>query len=102
MLREVVHHKDTPATSMLPNSFKRVNKLTTNSYNQLNHISENDVSSMPMDGLMVDCIIEHERFGVGKVIRLEGKGENLKATVQFENAGVKQLLVKFARFKVCK
>lgn len=102
MLREVVHHKDTPATSMLPNSFKRVNKLTTNSYNHLNHISENDVSSMPMDGLRVDCIIEHERFGVGKVIRLEGKGENLKATVQFENAGVKQLLVKFARFKVCK
>lgn len=102
ILREVVHHKDTPATSMLPNSFKRVNKLTTNSYNQLNHISENDVSSMPMDGLRVDCIIEHERFGVGKVIRLEGKGENLKATVQFENAGVKQLLVKFARFKVCK
>ena len=101
MLREVVHHKDTPATSMLPNSFKRVNKLTTNP-NKLNHISENDVSSMPMDGLMVDCIIEHERFGVGKVIRLEGKGENLKATVQFENAGVKQLLVKFARFKVCK
>ena len=102
ILREVVHHKDTPATSMLPNSFKRVNKLTTNSYNQLNHISENDVSSMPMDGLRVDCIIEHERFGVGKVIRLEGKGENLKATVQFKNAGVKQLLVKFARFKVCK
>lgn len=102
MLREVVHHKDTPATSMLPNSFKRVNKLTTNSYNHLNHISENDVSSMPMDGLRVDCIIEHERFGVGKVIRLEGKGENLKATVQFKNAGVKQLLVKFARFKVCK
>lgn len=101
MLREVVHHKDTPATSMLPNSFKQVNKLTTNP-NKLNHISENDVSSMPMDGLRVDCIIEHERFGVGKVIRLEGKGENLKATVQFENAGVKQLLVKFARFKVCK
>lgn len=101
MLREVVHHKDTPATSMLPNSFKRVNKLTTNP-NKLNHISENDVSSMPMDGLRVDCIIEHERFGVGKVIRLEGKGENLKATVQFENAGIKQLLVKFARFKVCK
>lgn len=101
MLREVVHHKDTPATSMLPNSFKRVNKLTTNP-NKLNHISENDVSSMPMDGLRVDCIIEHERFGVGKVIRLEGKGENLKATVQFKNAGIKQLLVKFARFKVCK
>lgn len=101
MFREAVHHKDTPATSILPDSLKRVNKLTRNP-NKLNHISENDVSNMPVDGLMVDCIIEHERFGVGKVIRLEGKGENLKATVQFENAGVKQLLVKFARFKVCK
>ena len=37
---------------------------------------------------------------MGKVIRLEGSGENMKATVQFENAGVKQLLVKFARFTV--
>ena len=45
-------------------------------------------------------MIEHERFGIGKVIRLEGNGENMKATVQFENAGQKQLLVKFARFKV--
>jgi len=34
------------------------------------------------------------------VIRLEGSGENTKATVKFNNAGVKQLLLKFARFKV--
>ena len=58
-------------------------------------------SETPMDGLKENCIIEHERFGIGKVTRLEGSGENMKATVQFENAGVKQLLVKFARFKVC-
>jgi len=45
-------------------------------------------------------IIEHERFGVGNVIRVEGTGENMKATVQFRNTGVKQLLLKFARFKV--
>lgn len=47
-----------------------------------------------------DNIIEHERFGIGKIIRLEGSGENQKATVQFQNAGIKQLLLKFARFKV--
>ena len=44
--------------------------------------------------------IEHERFGIGIIERVEGTGENCKATVRFQNAGVKQLLLKFARFKV--
>ncbi len=46
------------------------------------------------------CIIEHQRFGIGEVIRLEGSGENTKATVQFRNTGMKQLLLKFAKFKI--
>ena len=46
--------------------------------------------------------IEHERFGIGTVIKLEGTGENQKATVEFSNSGTKQLLLKFARFKVIK
>jgi DNA helicase-2/ATP-dependent DNA helicase PcrA len=37
---------------------------------------------------------------VGKVLKVEGTGENTKATVQFQNAGVKQLLLKFARFTI--
>lgn len=44
--------------------------------------------------------IEHERFGIGKVIRVEGAGENAKATIHFENVGEKQLLLRFARFKI--
>ena len=44
--------------------------------------------------------IEHMRFGVGTVVRIEGTGENTKATVEFTNAGTKQLLLKFAKFKV--
>ena len=48
------------------------------------------------------CVIEHERFGVGTVLRMEGTGENAKITVDFRNIGVKQLLVKFARFKIVK
>ena len=44
--------------------------------------------------------IEHQRFGVGTVIRIEGTGENTKATVEFRNAGTKQLLLKFAKFKI--
>lgn len=48
----------------------------------------------------VGRLIEHERFGRGEVVRLEGSGDNCKATVRFENAGDKQLLLKFARFKI--
>ena len=44
--------------------------------------------------------IAHERFGIGEVIRVEGTGDNCKATVRFQNAGEKQLLLKFARFKI--
>ena len=45
-------------------------------------------------------VIEHQRFGIGTVIRVEGKGENEKATVEFTNTGTKQLLLKFAKFKI--
>ena len=46
------------------------------------------------------CKIEHQRFGVGEVVKIEGTGENTKATVAFRNAGTKQLLLKFAKFKI--
>jgi DNA helicase-2/ATP-dependent DNA helicase PcrA len=45
-------------------------------------------------------IIEHERFGQGKVLHLEGVAPNIKATVFFKNAGQKQLLLKFAKLKI--
>lgn len=51
-------------------------------------------------GLSVGQMIEHQRFGIGKVVKVEGTGDNCKATVEFRHAGVKQLLLKFARFKV--
>ena len=46
------------------------------------------------------CRIEHQRFGIGTVLKIEGTGENTKATVEFRNAGTKQLLLKFAKFKI--
>ena len=52
------------------------------------------------DGLQEGCMIEHQRFGIGRVIKVEGSGENQKATVEFKNTGTKQLLLKFARYKV--
>ncbi|MCI6672064.1 MAG: UvrD-helicase domain-containing protein [Prevotella sp.] len=50
--------------------------------------------------LSVGMTIEHQRFGIGKVLNLEGVGENAKATVEFRNAGTKQLLLKFAKFTI--
>jgi DNA helicase-2/ATP-dependent DNA helicase PcrA len=44
--------------------------------------------------------ILHERFGRGVILKVEGTGENTKATVRFDNAGEKQLLMKFARFQI--
>ncbi|PWE01468.1 ATP-dependent helicase [Marinilabilia rubra] len=45
-------------------------------------------------------MVEHERFGHGKVLHLEGNAPNIKATVFFKNAGQKQLLLKFAKLKI--
>lgn len=47
-------------------------------------------------------VIEHQRFGVGTVLNVEGTGENTKATVEFRHVGVKQLLLKFARYTIVK
>jgi DNA helicase-2/ATP-dependent DNA helicase PcrA len=55
----------------------------------------------PSNGQLAEgAMIEHQRFGIGKVIKIEGTGENTKATVEFRNSGTKQLLLKFARFTV--
>ena len=51
-------------------------------------------------GLKEGNVIEHQRFGIGTVVKVEGSGENTKATVNFKNAGVKQLLLKFARYTI--
>lgn len=53
-------------------------------------------------GLREGNVIEHQRFGVGTVIKIEGTGENTKATVAFKNAGTKQLLLKFAKYTIIK
>lgn len=58
-------------------------------------------SSSAGSGRLVEgAKIEHQRFGVGTVLKLEGSGENAKATVQFVNSGTKQLLLKFAKFTI--
>ena len=66
-----------------------------------NAVAPRKMASEPSAGdLREGCTIEHQRFGIGKVLKIEGTGENTKATVEFRNAGTKQLLLKFAKFKI--
>ena len=82
-------------------SFKRT--LQTASGGRFRPV-ERAVAPRPMASeggtLQEGSVIEHQRFGVGRVVKIEGVGENQKATVEFKNVGTKQLLLKFARYKV--
>ena len=70
----------------------KVSKAITNGGRVLT--GQNDVA------LKEGNIIEHQRFGRGTVAKIEGAGENLKATVDFDSTGRKQLLLKFARYTI--
>ena len=50
--------------------------------------------------LMTGQTVLHDRFGRGEVLKVEGDGDNAKASISFENVGVKQLLLRFARLKI--
>ena len=62
--------------------------------------SSTSKASSAAGSLSEGCRIEHQRFGIGTVLKIEGTGENTKATVEFQNAGTKQLLLKFAKFTI--
>ena len=86
--------KNTLTTS--PQPTRRLKKVAT-------VVSQPIKTELSIDGkLQIGNVIEHERFGIGEVINIVGAGDNCKATVRFRNAGEKQLLLKFARFKVIK
>lgn len=80
--------------------FKPVREVSASSAASFSRAASVSSSSSPSVSLREGCVIEHQRFGVGTVLKVEGSGENEKATVEFRNAGVKQLLLKFARFTI--
>ena len=57
-------------------------------------------TSSAMAEVKVGQMIAHDRFGQGEVIKVDGTGDNAKATIRFKNAGEKQLLLRFARFTI--
>jgi DNA helicase-2/ATP-dependent DNA helicase PcrA len=68
----------------------------------IRHEAPRPQSAIGNIGLQEGNVIEHQRFGIGTVIKVEGSGENTKATVEFKNAGTKQLLLKFAKYTILK
>lgn len=62
--------------------------------------ADSSSSGSSFGALKEGCKIEHQRFGVGVVRKIEGQGENAKATVEFQNSGTKQLLLKYAKYTI--
>lgn len=102
-------------TNGAPNSFgkyKRISSVNATSaygspYANTSQTAQNTAPALsqvttPGGELREGALVEHSRFGLGTIERIEGTGENCKATVRFNNLGTKQLLVKFARLKVIK
>lgn len=93
--------RERPKTQLIsptlpPRNLKKVGGMLTG----------NGTSTTTPDGAIVGVnpgqTIEHERFGLGEVLKVEGTGDNAKATIRFQNVGDKQLLLRFARFKIVK
>lgn len=84
---------DVPVNSRL----KKINEVTRPTMNNLTGTSS---TSTPNISIQPGQHVSHDRFGEGVVLKLEGSGDSLKAHVQFNNSGVKQLLLKFAKLKV--
>ncbi|MEY8707730.1 UvrD-helicase domain-containing protein [Bacteroides faecichinchillae] len=78
----------------VPRNLKKVSSVSNN------NTSATSSSQSPIQGISAGQMIEHERFGLGEVVKVEGTGDNAKATIHFKNAGDKQLLLRFARFKI--
>lgn len=81
-----------PKQTTPPRGFVKVTPNGTATSNTLSNTADLNVHE--------GNIIEHSRFGKGRVLRVEGSGDNAKITVQFDHVGTKQLLIKFARFKI--
>ena len=102
-------------TNGAPNSFGKYKRISSGNatlaygspYANTSQTTQNNAPALsqvttPGGELREGALVEHSRFGLGTIERIEGTGENCKATVRFNNLGTKQLLVKFARLKVVK
>ncbi len=85
--------KGTAPQARIGSAGKKLIKATTNTTTSQNTAIDNK-------DVKVGIRVEHGRFGYGKVLQIDGEFPNVKATIEFRNHGVKQLLLKFAKLKV--
>jgi len=98
------------SSKSLSGNFQQKKTLPGNNFTKLNNLSRkpvNQESSEPFEAsdpgnVQSGMLIEHQRFGRGKVLRLDGVENNRKAIVFFQSVGEKQLLLKFAKLKIIK
>ena len=83
----------------IDNNISRIKKLRKKGYININKI--NNINTTVIN-LLTNDIVEHQRFGVGKVEKVEGDEQNKKATINFKVGGRKTILLKFAKLKIKK
>ena len=83
-------------------SFEPKRTVPNGTFQKVTESMLRDSAPAQSSALKVGNVIEHERFGIGSVISIEGSGDNTKARIKFLNVGEKTLLLKFARYKVIK
>lgn len=91
-----------PFQSTVPSGFRRVQPVSQRFQTSASTQRMQASASSQRQTIHAGARVEHQRFGLGTVVAVEGVGENEKATIEFQNAGTKTLLMKFARLTVLK
>ncbi len=81
------------SNNLVPKGFKKLTTVST-------PVNDNFVADVDLSRITVGMDVEHQRFGVGKIISMEGKFPDNKALILFNGHGQKQLLLKFAKLKI--
>jgi len=95
-----------PLPTLQPRNLKKITTLNSNGTakpaepQKQPSYQSNNFQPDPVDAIQIGMEVEHQRFGQGKVISLEGSGPNKKATVFFQGIGQKQLLLQFAKLRI--
>lgn len=92
--------EDVPEWKRVTSQFRPDPKPASDTSSSSSSSAGSSSSCSSFGALKEGCKIEHQRFGVGIVRKIEGQGENAKATVEFQNSGVKQLLLKYAKYTI--
>ena len=83
----------------IDNNISRIRKLRKRGFVNVNKVDNNN---SPIINIVVNDIVEHQRFGLGLVEKIEGDIQNKKATINFKIGGRKTILLKFAKLKIKK